>query len=359
MRLWHRRLINFIRKFDRTLYTVRGGYRRAIRREWRRPPWIDAYYGYGAPDFVRISGRVLRDKRITANPTDSSYRNMVNMIKRFDSDELKQAELEIRIGENQFKVTTNSEGYYHLDTQLPKPVQANEEQYTRCTIELLSVPRFGPINLKTRSRIFIPPTEPAFGLISDVDDTLIQSHLSAPFKLKAIATTLFQNPSTRQTVEDAPAFYRFFASHQTEQPRAIFYVSNSPWNLFDFLKEFLKLHKYPLGPLLLRDLGTPNQRIFTREPHHKTAVIRKILQTYPQLKFLLIGDSGERDPHIYSQIREEFPDRILGTYIREIKGGKWQKNDKQQHIFSFQHFREAQQQLQNEDWFLEFSQKGK
>ncbi|MEM1218664.1 MAG: App1 family protein, partial [Bacteroidota bacterium] len=136
-------------------------------------------------------------------------------------------------------------------------------------------------------------------------------------------------------------------------------VSNSPWNLFDFLKEFLKLHKYPLGPLLLRDLGTPNQRIFTREPHHKTAVIRKILETYPQLKFLLIGDSGERDPHIYSQIREEFPGRILGTYIREIKGGKWQKNDKQQHIFTFRHFKEAQQQLQDEDWFFNVSQEGK
>lgn len=351
MRLWHRKLINFIRKFDRTLYSVRGRYRRVVRKEWKRPPWVDAYYGYGNQGFVYLSGRVLRDKRIIASNSDSRYRNMVNMIKRFDSDELANAVLEIKIGENVFQVTTNSEGYFNLEVPLPHPIQANAEQFIRCSIELISVPRFGQLNLRTRSRIFLPPNEPCIGLISDVDDTLLHSFLTAPLKLKAIGTTLLNNPATRLAVEGAPEFYQFFVRHQTDTPRPVFYVSNSPWNLFEFLKEFLKLHHYPLGPLLLRDLGIPKQRIFNREPHHKTAMIRKILQTYPHIQFLLVGDGGERDPLIYSQIREEFPGRILGTYIRELKRGKWRQNDEQPHIFAFQQFDEAKSHLAQEPWF--------
>ena len=43
-----------------------------------------------------------------------------------------------------------------------------------------------------------------------------------------------------------------------------------------------------------------------------------ILKTYPDLKFILIGDSGEHDADIYIEIAEEFPERIRAIYLRSV-----------------------------------------
>jgi phosphatidate phosphatase APP1 len=47
-----------------------------------------------------------------------------------------------------------------------------------------------------------------------------------------------------------------------------------------------------------------------------------LLKTYPQLPFILIGDSGEKDPEYYQEIVKQFPNRILAVYIREVKSKK-------------------------------------
>jgi len=43
-----------------------------------------------------------------------------------------------------------------------------------------------------------------------------------------------------------------------------------------------------------------------------------ILDSFPDLPFVLIGDSGERDPEIYRDIVKEYPARIRAIYIRSI-----------------------------------------
>ena len=39
---------------------------------------------------------------------------------------------------------------------------------------------------------------------------------------------------------------------------------------------------------------------------------------YPNMKFILIGDSGEKDADIYTKIATEFPGRILAIYLRNV-----------------------------------------
>ena len=68
-----------------------------------------------------------------------------------------------------------------------------------------------------------------------------------------------------------------------------FYTSKSPWNLYAPLVEYLEVQQLPLGPLLLRDFG------LRPEKERKRKAIEEILATYPKLKFILSGDSGE-DP---------------------------------------------------------------
>jgi phosphatidate phosphatase APP1 len=98
-----------------------------------------------------------------------------------------------------------------------------------------------------------------------------------------------------------------------------FYVSSSPWNLYDLLVDFLDLNKIPPGPLLLRDFGLRKQEFAGSTANHKLTEIENILLTYPHLNFVLIGDSGEKDPAIYSEVVRKYPNRILVIYIRDVQ----------------------------------------
>jgi phosphatidate phosphatase APP1 len=93
----------------------------------------------------------------------------------------------------------------------------------------------------------------------------------------------------------------------------VFYVSKSPWNLYAPIVEYLEVQGLPRGPVLLRDYGWKPSRT------HKTDSIEEILDTYPRLKFVLSGDSGEQDPEIYADVVRRHPDRILAIYIRSVK----------------------------------------
>jgi phosphatidate phosphatase APP1 len=95
----------------------------------------------------------------------------------------------------------------------------------------------------------------------------------------------------------------------------IFYVSSSPWNIYDVLEDFLDVHGVPPGPLFLKDWSPT---VLGKHQDHKLGVIRRLLDTYPDLPFVLIGDSGEEDPEIYLQTVRERPGRIRAVYIRDV-----------------------------------------
>ena len=125
-----------------------------------------------------------------------------------------------------------------------------------------------------------------------------------------VVQTLTGSALTRTAFPGAPELYRDLAG----AANPVFYVSSSPWNLHTFLLAFLRHRGFPLGPLLLRDLlGT---RAGREQKHER---IREILDLHPDLSFVLLGDSGERDPEIYAAIVGEYPDRILAVYIREVR----------------------------------------
>ena len=92
--------------------------------------------------------------------------------------------------------------------------------------------------------------------------------------------------------------------------------SSSPWNFYDVISDFLDAQKIPAGPLLLRDYDLSSALPW--QGGHKSAHIREILDAYPWLRFILIGDSGHEDPEIYSQLAVEYGARIMAVYIRNV-----------------------------------------
>ena len=140
----------------------------------------------------------------------------------------------------------------------------------------------------------------------------------------SMARTVFTgNALSRLAFDGVDGLYRALRDGVTgEQGNPIFYVSSSPWNLYDLLDEFMALSHLPAGPILLRDWGLSSGELLpTDHRRHKLATIGPILATYPELPFLLLGDSGQQDPEIYAQVVAEHPGRILGILIRDVGAG--------------------------------------
>jgi phosphatidate phosphatase APP1 len=158
-----------------------------------------------------------------------------------------------------------------------------------------------------------------FGVISDVDDTVI--HTDAFSLLRMARTVFLGNARTRLPFKGVAAFYQaLLKGHEQQGINPLFYVSNSPWNLYDLLSDFFNLHNIPIGPILfLRNWGfTSKDQLPTRRREHKVKTAHTILQLFPHLPFILVGDSGEQDPEIYHELVTLYPHRIRAVYIRNV-----------------------------------------
>ena len=259
----------------------------------RDPVIILPYLGYGTARKLTVCGRVLEDEGFRpADTADGRWRNLIQFWKRLESDEVPGA----RVRAGKVEAVTDREGYFRLELHGSFRAGWNEVE-----LELVH-----PTEAKAIARALVPDKKAKFGLISDIDDTVVYSNVTR--KLRMVFTAALSNARTRKPFKGVAAFYR--ALHAGVNP--VFYVSKSPWNLFAPIVEYLEVQGLPQGPVLLRDFG------LRREKEHKRKTIEHILGTYPALKFVLSGDSGEQDPEIYADIVRRFPDRIRAIYIRSV-----------------------------------------
>jgi len=288
---------------------------------WRRgvardPIIISPYLGYGNAARLYLSGRVLEDEGfIPPGEADSPLENLLNMFKRFESDEMGGVRLLARFQGVEQAGVTDREGYFHLELQ-PSQRLTDGEWY-QVELELPDHLNQSGQPVRTTGQVLVPPPSARFGVISDIDDTIVWSN--AVNKLQMLLIVLLRNERTRVPFKGVAGFYQ--ALHRGvggNERNPIFYVSSSPWNLYSLLLEFMTLHQIPVGPILLRDYG--GRSLFSAGDHHahKLSKIEPLLQLYPDLPFILIGDSGQQDPEIYREIVKKYPRRIRVIYIRSV-----------------------------------------
>ncbi len=278
---------------------------------------IAAYRGYATPDKIIASGRVLANPPAqAAGDDDRWWRNFGSLWRRIHSREVPGAEVVLRHGEERQTVVTDDEGYYHAEFELREPEAApNREFWTRISA---SVPDAqAGAGVTAEHAILRPSKDARFGIISDMDDTVI--HTGATRLLLMARQTLFGNARLRQPLAGVSALYSALQHEAALPTNPLFYVSSSPWNLYDLLEEFLAHNNIPPGPLLLRDYGIDATKLFAEKGHgHKLEKAERILADYPDLPFVLIGDSGQDDAEIYAEAARRFPDRIRAIYIRDV-----------------------------------------
>jgi phosphatidate phosphatase APP1 len=271
------------------------------------------YRGHGTPHELYLKGRVLEERGVTrSGQYDTAWDNLRNMGRRFASDEVPGARVWASFGELEAETVADVEGFFDVRFELPEPL-TGPAGWHPVELELLypESPGEGPV---CSTGWVLVPNGARFGIISDIDDTVVRS--SATNALKMAWIVLLNNAHTRLPFEGVTAFYAALqrgADGRTQNP--IFYVSSSPWNIYDVLEDFLNVHQVPAGPLFLKDWSLS---VLGKHKTHKLGIIRTLLGTYPDLPFVLIGDSGEEDPEIYLQTVREYPGRVRAIYIRDV-----------------------------------------
>ncbi len=258
---------------------------------------IDPYLGYATPSEIILRGRVLTALRRRApDPDGSWWTNLRQMLSLFLTKEV--AAVPVRCGETE--ALTDEEGYF--DLHLPRGDAAPGWAAFDVTL-----PGEG-----ARLEALVVGPEAPFGVISDIDDTVLET--GAYSLARNLWTSLTGNALTRHVFPDAVALMTAFRAAGAP----VFFVSSSPWNLHHFLREIFRRHDMPKAPIFLRDLGlSRTQFISGTHGDHKGSAIDAILAAHPGLPFVLVGDTGQHDPPVYLAAAERHPGRIVRAIFRE------------------------------------------
>jgi phosphatidate phosphatase APP1 len=315
MKDWTARMESLLRNVRKQF----GGAARAIGSALDNDPFeVLAYRGYGNATRAHVYGRVVEVRNVSASTDgDSTLRNLVNTYRRADSDPLPFAGVTVEYANVSTTMRADDEGFFNGWIDLEKPVSGDEE-WNEYKAHLVTPVHPEVHTVKAVGEILVPPSSARFGVISDIDDTVIQSRVSN--FLQAARTVMLGNARTRLPFPGVAAFYRALRNGAGgDEKNPIYYVSSSPWNIYDVIAEFMDVQAIPRGPLLLRDWDIGLGLLAaSRHLDHKSAAIRHIVQLHPTMEFILIGDTSQHDPEIYRQIVAEFPNRIRAIYIRDV-----------------------------------------
>lgn len=288
--------------------------------KWRYDLWDDLrirpYLGYGTPEEVRLTGRVLEGKHVHAGSTDSVWTNISRTLQRIENDQVRGATVRLIDGDTVLDVQTDPDGYFSFQYGPTDPARPWHE----VRLELIAPVPEDPVESNAAAFIRIPCETADFAIISDMDDTVVKT--DATNKLKYAGSVLLNNAQSRTPFPGIGAFYRALEGGRSgERRNPFFYVSSSPWNMFGQFHGFLRYRDIPEGPLFLKDFGIDEDK-FIRSGHrsHKIDYVRTLLGTYPDRSFVLIGDSGQEDAEIYARVVREHPGRVLAVYIRDVSG---------------------------------------
>lgn len=173
-----------------------------------------------------------------------------------------------------------------------------------------SVKRRKPVS----ANLYTIPASAKVGIISDVDDTIMITQ--APVLWKAAYNLLFLNPKKKASVPGMSVLFTRIADLFPGAP--FFYLSTSPWNVESSIRNFITDHGFPEGPLLLRDLDPRPKTFVPSGPQHKLEFAEQLMADFPDMKFILVGDDGQKDPTTYATIAHRYPGRVLAIAIRQL-----------------------------------------
>ena len=288
-------LSDIARKVEFTVNSL--SLKRSARKGWQ--PSITGYAGYGNEEFVRVLGRVLMHDP-TAEETDTWAQRGS---RQFFTIQVTDHEVEVTVGGKTVSGTTNDNGY--IDILVYN--HGLEPGWHEVTIRAKGADA-------VTSEVLIVDKDTTFGVVSDIDDTIMVTWL--PRAMIAAWNSWVKRTNTRTPVEGMARFYREIAQHHPDIP--FIYLSTGAWNTYDTLVNFMAEKGFPRGPLLLTDWGPTPTGLFRNGQEHKRVQLRNLFIAFPKLRWLLIGDDGQHDPLTYADAAAEHPNHVAAVAIRNL-----------------------------------------
>lgn len=273
------------------------------------------YLGFGNAGRIWLKGRLLDEADFREqSDLDTGWQNLVALYQRLESDEVADARVQARFAGAIHETRTDNGGYFSFDFATGAPLAGG---WHRVELEFPDNLQPDGAPLRASAEIRVPSAGARFGIISDIDDTVLWTNVTN--KLNMALMLARTNHHTRKPFKGVAGFYRALRDGVGgNEDNPLFYVSSSPWHLYGPLVDFLKLQDIPLGPLLLRELSVRQVLKLTEHGNHKLEQIERILNFYPGMQFVLIGDSGEQDPEIYAEVVRRHPGAVKMIYIRNV-----------------------------------------
>lgn len=276
---------------------------------------IELFLAFGNTEEIFIKGRVIKAyKQSRPSNKKNALQNVLASIRRYAGSSIPDARIRLTYHGMEEILVSNEEGLFEKRLYLQGPKNGDSDFATLTLVEDEGI----KAEEKTVNvAIFRISEHHPIGIISDIDDTVIVSH--ATYVGKKLWLSVSKNAYPRRPFPGVSDFYTLL-THKGQHP--IFYVSSSDWNFFDLIQNFLQYRNIPNGPILLKDPHVNLRNIWQSgggNPNHKLEKISLLLALFSNIKFILIGDSGQNDPELYTEVIEKFPERIKAVYIRRIK----------------------------------------
>lgn len=241
----------------------------------------------GRPDQVWITGRVLAESPGETGPAVAKNLRRLAAVNRVG------AEVELTFLGRVARTRSGHDGEFEVAIAAApgEPFPPGAQPVTAASA-----------GAKAEGVVHVVPASAPFLLVSDFDDTVAVTNVNSARGL--VRAELFQDSATQPAVQGMSALYRCLAARS---PLA--FVSGSPIQFAPRIAQFLEKNGFPPAALYLRNLGLKTLS------GYKEPVLRALAERFRQ-PFVLVGDSGEKDPEIYAAFAREHPGRVLRIYVR-------------------------------------------
>lgn len=269
------------------------------------------YAGYGSTTWIRVLGRVV----LTKDPRPGSRAERKNRKREervrgwrsFTSVPVVDVDVEVEVDGERHLVSPDRGGL--IDEVLPVQLRPGWHAVTMTATDNQS---------RTGSSVFVVDPQSRFGVISDVDDTVMVTALPRPL-LAAWNTFVLDEHARVPTPGMAVMLERTVSAH----PGApMVYLSTGAWNVAPTLTRFLSRNLFPTGPLLLTDWGPTHDRWFRSGTEHKQSSLVRLAEEFPDVRWLLVGDDGQHDEDIYYRFASSHPESVAAVAIRQLSSGE-------------------------------------
>lgn len=290
---------------------------------------VAVHRGWVADGVARVHARIVEAPKLPDGGSKIPYWDVLNAnLRRHARLSFPDVPVRAILGDAEATGVTDHHGYASIKLEVGN-LRAGWHQ-----VVVRTEAPDSPMQFSGTGRVLVPAKNAKVLVVSDIDDTVLRTGLDEG--MTAVRRTLLGDAHTRSAVPGMASLYRGLergvaSSNGRHLPApAFFYVSTGSWSFYEMLTQFLQLRGYPRGPLFLTDWGPSDRYIHRSGEEHKKLALTRLVKAYPKTPFVLIGDSGQKDPDIYLDFARNHPDATKCIVIMKASDSSAERTEELQ-----------------------------